>query len=272
MAPAQKKNQSAMKMLGRQLAAARRAKGFSQAGLSAALHLNEETIASIEQGRRSLMPDVAEILDDFLGTKGTLAAGVANLPEVDQFPLNAEQFDAHVRQAIAVSWYECVVLPGLLQTPEYARALFRDRVPAYDEDEIEARTADRINRQEIMHRQPPPTLSFVVWEPVLHLGIGGSEVRHRQLDHLRKLSELRHATVQVLPLDAPSHAGLAGPFITLETPDHQHLVYAESQLGSHWVSDPDQAANMAQKYAMLRSQAHSPQETSGLLGRLLGEQ
>ncbi|MGW2705039.1 Scr1 family TA system antitoxin-like transcriptional regulator [Streptomyces sp. NPDC001340] len=272
MAPARKKNQSAMKMLGRQLAAARRAAGFSQAGLSTALHLNEDTIASIEQGRRSLMPDVAEILGDFLGTKGMFAAGVANLPEVDQFPLNAEQFDVHVRQAIAVSWYECVVLPGLLQTPEYARALFQDRVPAYDEDEIEARTADRIDRQEIMHRQSPPTLSFVVWEPVLHLGLGGSEVRHTQLRHLHKLCELRHVTFQILPLDAPSLAGLAGPFMMLETPDHQHLVYAECQVGSHWIADPDQAAHRAQKYGMLRSQALSPQDSLGLIDRLLGEQ
>lgn len=67
-------------------------------------------------------------------------------------------------------------------------------------------------------------------------------------------------------------SGLAGPFIVLETPDHQHLVYANSQLGNHWISDPDEAATMSLKYAMLRSQALSPQDSKSLLDSLLGEQ
>lgn len=266
-----RKNASSMKMLGKQLGAARRAAGHTQSSLAELVGLDEETIASIEQGRRALLPDLAAKLDKLLDGKGMLLAGIENLPEMDQFPLNAEQVKVHMREAIVVSWYECAVLPGLLQTPEYARALFRDRVPAYDEDEIEARTAERTSRQEILYRLPSPTLSFVVWEPVLHLTIGGPDVRREQLRHLRKLSELRHVTVQILPLGAPSNSGGSGPFIMLETPDHQHLVYTDSQLGSHWVSDPDQAANLAQKYGILRSQALSPQESSGLLGRLLGE-
>ncbi|AJC57514.1 helix-turn-helix transcriptional regulator [Streptomyces sp. 769] len=267
-----RKNQSTMRMLGKQLQSARKAAGYTQSSLAEAALADEETIASIEQGRRALLPDLAATLDELLDTKGMLLAGVENLPEVDQFPLNAEQFNVHVREATAISWYECVVMPGLLQTPEYARALFRDRVPAYDEDEIEARTADRIGLQEVLHRTSPPTLSFVVWEPALHLRVGGDDVCRAQLLHLRTLTELRHLVVQFLPLDAPSHAGLAGPFTILETPDHQRLVYAASQLGSHWIADPNEAANRAHKYAMLRSQALTPQESKGLLDRLLGDQ
>ncbi|WP_328359380.1 helix-turn-helix transcriptional regulator [Streptomyces sp. NBC_00445] len=270
--PPQKKNQSTMRMVGKQLQAARKAAGYTQSSLADAVRVDEETIASIEQGRRALLPHLAAALDKLLDTKGMLTAGIENMPEIDQFPLNAEQFKVHVRQAIAVSWYETIVVPGLLQTPEYARALFQDRVPAFDEDEIEARTAARIDRQEILHRTSPPTLSFVVWEPVLHLRLGGAEVRRTQLDHLRALTELRHLTLQILPLDAPSHAGLAGPFTILETPDHQHLVYADSQVGSLWIADPDEAANRAHKYAMLRSQALSPRDSKSLLDRLLGEQ
>lgn len=261
-----------MKMLGKQLSAARRAAGHTQSSLAELVKLDEETIASIEQGRRALLPELAATLDKLLDTKGVLLAGVENMPEIDQFPLNAEQFKVHVHQAIAISWHESIVVPGLLQTPEYARALFRDRVPAFDDDEIETRTADRLGRTEILHRTSPPTLSFVVWEPVLHLRVGGAEVRRAQLHHLRRLTELRHLAFQVLPIDAPSHAGLAGPFIILETPDHQHLVYADSQLGSLWIADPDEAANRAHKYAMLRSLALSPQDSKSMLDRLLGEQ
>ncbi|MGI5456839.1 helix-turn-helix domain-containing protein [Streptomyces sp. CA-249302] len=265
------KNQSTMRMLGKQLQSARKAAGYTQSSLAKAVELDEETIASIEQGRRPLLPHLAATLDELLDGKGMLPAGIENLPEIDQFPLNAEQFNVHVREAIAISWYECVVMPGLLQTPQYAAAVFREHVPAYDETVIETRTAERIDRQEILNQPSPPTLSFVIWEPLLHLGVGGAEIRRAQLQHLRELAELRQLTVQILPVDAPSHAGLAGPFTILETPDHQQLVYAESQLGSHWIADPDEAANRAHKYAMLRSQALSPKDSKSLVDRLLGE-
>ncbi|MEU5892723.1 helix-turn-helix transcriptional regulator [Streptomyces sp. NPDC047461] len=270
--PPRPKNLTSMKMLGKQLAAARRAAGHTQSALAALVKVDEETIASIEQGRRSLKPDLAALLDEILQTKGMLSVGVANLPEIDQFPMWAELYMEHEREAIALSWYDNAVLPGLLQTRAYAEAVLRERVPAYDEDEIETKVAGRVERQEILHRKNPPTLSFVVWEPALHLMIGGPEVRRDQLRHLREVAELPCVSLQFLPLISPCHAGLNGPFTLLETPDHQHLAYTESQRGSQWVSDADEVSRLARKYAMLRAQALTPQDSSGLLDRLLGEQ
>ncbi|MER6983648.1 helix-turn-helix domain-containing protein [Streptomyces carpinensis] len=266
-----KKNLSAMRMLGVQLGTARRAAGFTQRGLAEHLVVDEETIASIEQGRRPLKPDLAEALDQLLGTKGMLSAGVEHLPEIDQFPMWAELYMQHEREAIALSWYDNAVVPGLLQTETYARAVLRNRVPAYDEDGVETRTAARMERQEILYRKEPPTLSFVVWEPVLLLGIGGSAVRAEQLRHSRAIAELPGLSLQILPLSSPYHAGVDGPFTLLETPDHQHLAYTESQRGSQWVSDPDEVSILARKYAMLRTQALTPQDSMALLDRLLGE-
>ncbi|MGW0885515.1 helix-turn-helix domain-containing protein [Streptomyces sp. NPDC002671] len=261
-----------MKMLGRQLAAARRAKGLSQAALAAALGMHEETVASIEQGRRALKLDIAEIFDEFLETKGMLAAGVVNLPEVDQFPLWAEEYIEQEREAVALSLYANQALPGLLQTEAYARSVLRERVPAYAEDEMETKSAGRIGRQEILRRKSPPTISFVIWEPVLHLVIGGPQVRIEQLRHLREIAELPCLSVQFLPLASASHAGLDGPFVLLETPDHQQLAYIEGQRGSQWVSDADEVSILARKYAMLRTQALTTHDSMGLLDRLLGGQ
>ncbi|MFG2134534.1 Scr1 family TA system antitoxin-like transcriptional regulator [Streptomyces sp. NPDC048751] len=269
--PAHKKNLSALKMLGVQLGTARRAANLTQRELAERLMVDEETVASIEQGRRPLKPDLAELVDEILGTRGLLAAGVANLPEIDQFPMWAELYIEHEREAIALSWFDTAVMPGILQTEEYARTVLRERVPAYDEDEVETRTAARVKRQEILHRKNPPTLSFVVWEPVLRQEIGTPEVRSRQLRHLRELAELPGLALQFLPLNSPHHAGLNGPFTLLETPDHQHLAYTESQRGSQWVSDPDEVSILARKYAMLRTQALTTQDSAGLLDRLLGE-
>ncbi|MFF0010903.1 Scr1 family TA system antitoxin-like transcriptional regulator [Streptomyces sp. NPDC005374] len=270
--PPRPKNLTSMKMLGKQLGTARRTAGHTQTALADLVRVDEETIASIEQGRRTLKPDLAALLDEVLDTKGMLAAGVANLPDIDQFPMWAELYMEHERQAITLSFYANQVLPGLLQTRAYAEAVLRERVPAYEEEEIEPRTVARIERQDILHRKSPPTVSFVIWEPVLHLAIGGPEARMEQLRHLRLCSELPCVSLQFLPMASPSHAGLNGPFVLLETPDHQHLAYIEGQRGSQWVSDADEVSILARKYAMLRAQALSPLESKGLLDRLLGEQ
>ncbi|MEV5957848.1 helix-turn-helix transcriptional regulator [Streptomyces sp. NPDC051987] len=270
--PPRPKNQTSMKMLGKQLGAARRVAGLTQSELGLRVGLDEQTVASIEQGRRALKPDVAARMDEVLDTKGMLAAGVANLPDVDQFPMWAEVYMEHEREAIALSWYDNAVLPGLLQTEAYVRAVLRNRVPAYDEDEVETRTAARLERQEILHRRNAPTLSFVVWEPALLMALGGPEVRRGQLRHLREIAELPCVSLQFLLLTSPCHAGVDGPFILLETPDHQHLAYTESQRGSQWVSDADEVSRLARKYAMLRTQALTTQDSMDLLDRLLGEQ
>ncbi|MEU8585723.1 helix-turn-helix transcriptional regulator [Streptomyces sp. NPDC048664] len=260
-----------MTMLGRQLGRARRASGLTQRELGVRLGADEETIASYEQGRRNLPTDTAGVLDDILDTKGTLTAGAQELPDIDPFPFYVEAYINHEYAAIALSWYDALVIPGILQTEAYARAVLRNRVPAYDEDEVTAKTAARLERQEILFRKTPPTLSFVVWEPVLSLRIGGPEVQGEQLRHLRTVAELPAVTLQFLPLDSPDHAGLNGPFTLLETPDHQHLAYAETQRGSQWISDADEVSILARKYAMLRTQALTPQRSMGLLDRLLGE-
>lgn len=267
-----KKNLSAMKMLGVQLGTARRAAGFTQRALADRLMVDEETIASIEQGRRSLKPDHAETLDELLGTKGLLTVGVANLPEIDQFPMWAELYVHHESEAIALSWYDALVVPGLLQTEAYARAVLGSHLPPFGEDELGAKIAARMSRQEILHRKVPPTMSFVVWEPALRMPLGGRDTHHAQLQQLREYAELPGLSLQVLPLNRASHVGTAGPFTLLETPDHQHLAYTESQRGSQWVSDPDEVSILARKYAMLRTQALTTEDSRSLLDRLLGDQ
>lgn len=175
------------------------------------------------------------------------------------------------REAIALSWFENQVLPGLLQTEGYARAVFRSKVPILSEDEINAQVAARLARQEILHRKVPPTASFIISEAIVRDRLGGDEVYAETLRHLRACADLPGITLQIMPLGRQTHAGLNGPFILLETPDHQHLAYTETQRGSQLITDPNEVSILAQKYAMLRTQALNPEETKGLLDRLLGE-
>ncbi|WP_234381410.1 helix-turn-helix domain-containing protein [Streptomyces sp. NRRL S-1521] len=261
-----------MKMVGALLAVHREAAGYTQRALAERLLISEELIASIEQGRRPLKMDLAVQLDDFLGTNRTLQTAVEHMPEVDLVPRWAEEYLDCEREAIAISWYESLLVPGLLQTEAYARAVFRSRVPVYDEDEIEQLVTARIDRRDVLHRKQPPMASFMIWEAALRDRLGGGEVYAEQLRHLRQYAELPGLAVQVLPLGRTAHAGLEGSFILLETPEHQRLAYTETQRGSHLIADADEVAILTQKYAMLRTQALNAEDTRDLLDRLLGEQ
>lgn len=266
-----RKNASSMKLVGKLVARFRLEAGMTQAELARAAGVQEDTIASIEQGRRSLAPDVADTMDDLLGTKGALSTAVDNMPEVDLIPLWAEDYIDMEQDALTLSWYDNQVIPGLLQTKAYAEAVFRNRIPVYSPEEIETHTATRLQRQQILHRTKPPTTSIVMWEPVLMMRLTSEEEHREQLRHLYEMAQLPGVCLQVLPLSSTAHAGIDGPFTLLETPDHQRVAYTETQRGSQLITDPNEVSILAQKYAMLRAQALTPEETLRLLARLLGE-
>ncbi|QUI33206.1 helix-turn-helix domain-containing protein [Streptomyces alfalfae] len=266
-----RKNASAMKMLGAQVAALRRAAGLTQRQLAERLVVDEETIASIEQGRRLLKGDFAEGLDEILEAKGVLAAAVEHMPEVDLFPRWAEEYMDLEREAISLSWYDNQVLPGILQCEAYASAVLHCKAPALNEDAIAVQVAARMARQEILHRRDPPTISFIVSQVTVVDRIDGDAVFYEQLSHLRESMDAPGVTLQIMPLGVETHAGLDGPFTLLETPDHQRIAYIEAQRGSQLIADLDEVSLLERKYAMLRTQALNTQDSRGLLDGLLGE-
>ncbi|MGX1484080.1 transcriptional regulator with XRE-family HTH domain [Streptomyces griseus] len=267
----QRRNASAMKLVGKLVGLFRVTADLTQAQLADRAAVQVETIASIEQGRRALLPDLARRLDALLGTKGALETAVDNMPEVDLTPAWAEQYMDLEREALALSWFENQVLPGLLQTEGYARAVFRTDVPALNDEEVDSRVTARMGRLEILHQQEPPTASFVISEAILRDRLGGDDVYSNMLRHLRACTEITGVTIQIMPLGRCTHAGLSGPFILLETPEHQRLAYTETQRGSQLISAPDDVSILERKYAMLRTQALNTEESRGLLERLLGE-
>ncbi|GGR49388.1 helix-turn-helix domain-containing protein [Streptomyces netropsis] len=266
-----KKQGTSLRLVGALVALFRANANFTQHSLSERLCIHEETIASIEQGRRRLLPDMADELDRVLETGGALAVAVEHLPEREKYPVWAEAYMAHEKEAIALSWYENQVVPGLLQTEGYARATFQTTVPPLTEDERELRVAARLERQVVLHRNPPVRVSFVISEAALISHLGGQEVMREQLRHLRDCADLDGVSIQAMPLNSETHAGLSGPFILLETPEYQQFAYTETQLGSQLISDSDGVSTLAGKYGMLRTQALNLKETQSLLDGLLGE-
>ncbi|WP_329814528.1 helix-turn-helix domain-containing protein [Streptomyces sp. JV185] len=260
-----------MKLVGKLVAVFRRAAGLTQTRLAELVGHQVETIASIEQGRRALLPDLAATLDERLDTKGALAMAVANMPEIDLIPAWAEEYLDLEREALALCFFANQVLPGLLQTENYAHAVFDSRVPTFSREEIDAHVGTRLERQEILRREVPPTTSFVISEAIVRDRLGGNEVYRETLRRLRDCADLPGISLQVMPLGRTTHAALDGPFILLETPDYQRIAYTETQRGSQLISNPDEISILTQRYAMLRTQALNTEETKGLLDRLLGE-
>ncbi|PNE38822.1 helix-turn-helix domain-containing protein [Streptomyces noursei] len=258
-------------VIGAQLSHFRRAARLTQPALAEAVGVHEDTIGSIEQGRRALKIDLAEAFDEILDTKGALAVAVEKVPEREKLPAFVQDLVEHEEEALTLLWYESQVVPGLLQTPAYARALFSCLYPPISDDLAEERLSARLNRQQLMERKPsPPMMNFVLEEVILHRPVGGDDVLREQVRCLRRYAELPFLGLQIMPTKR-THASLAGPMILLETPEHDHLAYIETQRVSFLVDDPDEVSVYQQKYGMLRSQALTPEESMGLLDDLLGE-
>ncbi len=113
-------------------------------------------------------------------------------------------------------------------------------------------------------------MNFLLEEVILHRPIGGREVLREQIRHLKACAELPFLGLQIMPTAREKHAGLDGPMVLLETPDHDQLAYIEGQRISFLVDDPDEVSAYQQKYGMLRSQALSPEESLNLLADLAG--
>ncbi|MFJ2899222.1 Scr1 family TA system antitoxin-like transcriptional regulator [Streptomyces sp. NPDC087218] len=273
MQPAEKKSKriTSWHLIGAQLAMFRKAARMTQVELADRCSVGEDTIASIEQGRRTLQLDLAILLDELLDTKGALRVAVEKVPMKERFPAFVQDFVEYEQNALTLFWYENQVVPGLLQTEEYARFVFSCQYPPLEEDELEEWVADRLDRQKLLSRKPRPMLHFLLEESILRSEIGDPAVLRNQIRHLRQCMELPFLGLQIMPMKLPKHAALDGPMVLLETPDHDHLVYVEGQLTSYLHQDPDDVSVLQQKCGMLRSQALSVEASARLLDELLGE-
>jgi hypothetical protein len=166
--------------------------------------------------------------------------------------------------------YECRLIPGLLQTEAYARTLFEKRLPPLSDEDIEAQLAARLERQRLLTERPHTAFSFVLDEHLFTRRTGGADVTRELIEHVLRMGAHRNVEVQVLPLASGVHPGLDGPIRLLETPENRWFGYAEGQESAQFVPDPKTISVLQMRYAKLRSQAHTPEDSRGLLERMRG--
>jgi len=239
-----------------------------------AVELVEGELPGEAQGRRMPDPSLVERAEEALGNTGALRKAAQFLCRQPGLAAWFRQWARLERVAISLYTYECRVVPGLLRTEAYAQAVSLSVPPVPDEVELAERIAARLARQELLStsRKPPTAFSFIIEQAVLERYTGGEEVMRELLDHLLDVDE-RHWNVelQVMPLRKPVHAGLDGSVQLLETPDHRWFGYSEGQKNGRLISDPKEISVLQHRYAKLRSQALTPEDSRSLLERMRGD-
>ncbi|MFD5319591.1 Scr1 family TA system antitoxin-like transcriptional regulator [Streptomyces sp. NPDC127098] len=193
---------------------------------------------------------------------------------MDRYPRYFKNYAKLEMAALSICSYETLVIDGLFQTEEYARALIECGYPPRDPEEVESLVRGRMDRRTLFDRKPMPMLELVLEESTLRRQIGTPEVMVNQLRYLLEQAQRVNVTLQVLPLRRGAtgqHAGLRGPMKVLETNEHQTVVYLETEGESLLISEPAKVTQLAQRYAKIRAQALSQDESLAFIEQLAEE-
>jgi hypothetical protein len=186
----------------------------------------------------------------------------------EPFPQRTQQYVLIEDEAITLYSYAAMLIPGLLQTPEYTHELISNSCPPLDEETIEERVAARLKRQQLLTRKPLAHFSYVIHETALRAVVGDREVMRRQLDHLLEVGKQRNVSIQVLPLAAAPPVALGGPLVLVETKEHEHYAYVEGQETGVLYADPDKLNALTQRHGMIRMQALNVEESARFIRKV----
>lgn len=227
-------------ILGRRLQDMRLGAGASLEDAAKALRVKTLTIRRLEKAEVALKPLYVEKLLETFG---------ADRQEIDEFVDLAERANEpgwwHSYRDAVPSWftayvsletdaktlrtYEPQYVTGLLQTPDYARAVLRGGLPNGSEEELARRVELRLRRQSLLEGEDAPTLWVVMEEAVLHRTVGSPDVMREQIERLLDVSELEHISIDIVPFAAGAHVGACAPFtyFRFEEPELPDIVYSE---------------------------------------------
>ncbi|MFG1674681.1 helix-turn-helix domain-containing protein [Micromonospora sp. NPDC049282] len=230
---------------------ARGAAGMTQEAFGKHAGFSASHVSAVESGTRALTVDFIRGADRAVRNGGLFERMAAELGTPSWFRpwLDAE------RGATQLRYFEPNLIPGLFQTEAYARAVLR-LDPRLADSEVERRVAARIERQEILARETPPSVVVVTDESAIRrVGAGGEKMAGEQLLHLIGCAERPHISVHVVPADVGLHAGLSGPLSLAHMPDGSWLGHLESQLGGDVVNRPADLDTLFERWESVRTEA-----------------
>ncbi len=272
-------------ILARQLQALREKAGLSYEQAAEAIYSSEWTIRRMERAEGGFKPLTVKAL--------LIAYGITDTRGIDTFLALAREASKpgwwHRYDDVLPSWfrtavgleeaasliraYQPQVIPGLLQTEGYIRAITAASFPAASPDFTERTVALRLERQHLLHRTDPPGYWVVMDETVLRRPIGSPAIMRDQIAHLIRAAQQPNVTIQVIPFAAGWHPALYGMFNIYRFPDDQlpDIVYTESLTGAYYLNKPDEAARYIEAIDQMCSLAASPEQTITILRDLMKE-
>ncbi|MFJ7946246.1 helix-turn-helix domain-containing protein [Streptomyces sp. NPDC096354] len=259
-----------LKAFGEVVKAFRKRARLTQEEFAPRVRYSVPTVASVEQGRRFPPPAFVDRADEVLDAFGVIKAAAKHLSRQRGLASWFRHWAQLEQAATSLGTYECRVIPGLLQPESYARAVTASVPPVKNEEQVDHQVAARLRRQELFQRKPPIAFSFIIEQALIERGTGGVAVTRELIEHLLKQATRFNIELQIMPLLQPDHAGFDGPLQVLETEDNKWFGYAEGQRGGMLISDPKEVSITLQRYAKLRSQALTPDDSRSLLERMRG--
>ncbi len=271
-------------LLGAQLRRLREASGVGRDAAAWEIRGSESKISRMELGRVSFKErDVADLLTLYGVTDENERAILMSLARDANTPgwwhryndLLPTWFQAYLgleAAAARIRIYEVQFVPGLLQTPEYTRAVARLTLGTERSDaEVEQVVALRRTRQQVLERDPPVRLWAVIEEAVLRRPIGGPQVLRDQLEALIEAARKPNVTLQIIPLDSPGHVATGGAFTILRfpEPDLPDIVYLEHLTSALYLDKRDDLDAYALTHDLLAANGPPPQLAESQLTTLL---
>jgi transcriptional regulator with XRE-family HTH domain len=265
---------SPMAFFGAELRRTRVAAGMSQDQLGRALSFSGDLIGKIETCERAPSSEFAAGCDSVFPHLDGLFARLMGLARRWDGP-HPQWFRDWVqaeRQAASLRWWEPMLVPGLLQTADYARALFRAwQSGGTSDDELEELVSARIERQDILDRPKPPELWVVLDEAVLHRLIGSRKIMYDQLLYLADTSCRPSITVQVVPAEVGAHTGLLGAFIVAGFDSQPSIVYVETAVEGQTIEKSALVSKAGLAFDRLRAEALPRGASRDLIGKVAEE-
>ncbi|PJM99639.1 transcriptional regulator [Streptomyces sp. CB01201] len=257
--------QAAWEFFGAELKNRREEADLTQAELGMRVFVSGGYIGQFEQAIRKPQLDVAQRIDHILQTDGFFERMwrklIKDSPYADYFAAAAE-LEALATQ---ICEFAPTVVPGLLQTAPYARAVTIATNPLAADEYVEEKVAARLERARILKDATRPVYWAILHEGVLRLPVGGRATMAGQLDHIANLMRTRTVLIQVLPYEEGAHAALGGMMSLMEFEDAPPTAYAEALLSGNLLDDPALVKRVQATYDLIRAAALSPEASLALV-------
>jgi transcriptional regulator with XRE-family HTH domain len=256
--------------LGIELRQLREAAEYTIEQVAARLEVSDSKISRIENGQVGATPRDVRDMAALYGVTGQrmenlmqLARETREKPWWNQYGDLKLDFAAYEAEASSILIFSPMILPGLLQTADYARAIIREIRFDLPPEKIERLVEFRMKRQALLNAPNPPMLWVVVDEAVLRRMIGGPRVMQHQLESLIECARLPHVTLQLLPFSGGAHAGLDGPFFIIRylEPTDRDIVYFEHTGSEHYLDDPRAVSLHLSLFDQIRAAAMKPDDS-----------